>query len=38
MKHPFMTMCWATNETVIRTRYEEWEELPEGVGGRGEGV
>jgi hypothetical protein len=39
MKHPCMTMCWATNGTVIRTRYEKWEEPPEGGGGgMGEGV
>jgi hypothetical protein len=39
MKHPCMTMCWATNGTVIRTRYEKWEEPPgDGGGGRGEGV
>ncbi len=40
MKHPCMTMSWATNGTVIRTRYEKWEEPPKGGGGgrRGEGV
>ncbi len=36
MKHPCMTMCWATNEIVIRTRYEKGEE-PKGGGGGGEG-
>ena len=38
MKHPCMAMCWATNGTVIRTRYEKWEEPPRVGGGRGEGV
>ncbi len=36
LKHPCMTMCWATNGMVIRTRYEEGEE-PKGGGGGGEG-
>ncbi len=38
MKHPCMTMCWASNGTVIRTRYEKWEEPPRVGGGRGEGM
>jgi hypothetical protein len=33
-----MAMYWATNGTVIRTRYEKWEEPPRVGGGRGEGV
>jgi hypothetical protein len=37
MKHPCMTMCWATNRIVIRTRYEKGEEEGEkGGGGRRE--
>jgi hypothetical protein len=36
MKHPCMAMCEATNSTVIRDRYEKWEE-PLRVGGRGRG-
>ncbi len=36
MKHPCMTMCWATNGTVIRTRCEKGEEPPEGGGEEGE--
>ena len=38
MKHPCMAMCWATNGTVIRMRYEKWEEPPRvGEGGKGRG-
>jgi hypothetical protein len=36
MKHPCMTMCWATNGIGIRTRYEKGEE-PKGGGGREKG-
>jgi hypothetical protein len=36
MKHPCMTMCWATNGIVIRTRYEKGKE-PKGGGGREKG-
>ncbi len=35
MKHPCMTMCWAPNGIVIRTRYEKGEE-PKGRGEEGE--
>ncbi len=31
-----MTMCWATNGIVIRTRYEKGEEPKGGGGGRRE--
>jgi hypothetical protein len=37
MKHPCMTMCWATNGIVIRTRYEKGEEPQGWGGGEGEG-
>jgi hypothetical protein len=37
MKHPCMTMRWATNGIEIRTRYEKGEE-PKGGGGEGEGL
>ena len=38
LKHPCMTMtmCWATNGIVIRTRYEKGEEPKGGGGGRRE--
>jgi hypothetical protein len=36
LKHPCMTMCWATNEIVIRTGYEKGEELKGGERGRRE--
>ncbi len=37
MKHPYMTMYWATNGLVIRTRYEKGEEPKGGGGGREKG-
>jgi hypothetical protein len=37
LKHPCMTMCRATNEIVIRTRYEKGEE-PKGEEGEKGGV
>ncbi len=36
LKHPWMTMCWATNGIVIRMRYEKGEE-PKGGDGREKG-
>jgi hypothetical protein len=38
MNHPCMTMCWATKEIVIRTRYEKGEEPKGGGGGEKGGV
>jgi hypothetical protein len=37
MKHPCLTMCWATNGIVIRTRYKKREEPKGGGGGREKG-
>jgi hypothetical protein len=36
MKHPCMTMCWATNGIMIRKMCEKGEETKGGGGGRRE--